>query len=174
MITILVYDLLEMFRWGEFLISLQMLIFYLILKLCTFDILIFFFSFFNSLCRRVYINAVACAYSFSSTSACDCWFLHQHVAEIFFFFFLALDVFRKEFQQKKKTGALLNYVCAVLQQLFCYEILSFICLNYWFFFLTAMFIKKSRVFKFWGFFHIVLLFLGIVQCNKKKTWLCSG
>lgn len=47
----------------------------------------------------------------------------------FFFFFLALDVFRKEFQQKK-TGALLNYVCAVLQQLFCYEILSFICLNY--------------------------------------------
>lgn len=36
-------------------------------------------------------------------------------------------------------------------------------------FLTAMFIKKSRVFKFWGFFHIVLLFLGIVQCNKKKT-----
>lgn len=32
------------------------------------------------------------------------------------FFFLALDVFRKEFQHK--TGALLNYMCAVLQQLF--------------------------------------------------------
>lgn len=32
------------------------------------------------------------------------------------FFWGALDVFRKEFQHQ--TGALLNYVCAVLQQLF--------------------------------------------------------